>query len=280
MHSGTQAVPSLGRRRAVEWVMTIHYPVVTPPRSASAAVAPAPGGTAASTWRYDGGRRSRAWLAAAAALSAGLHGALFYGVSRPEARVAAAPKDEFVIRLTPMPEIKDLEEPEPAASSEAPRENVALVPMQQDLPQLPQPSDFVQKVNFESLLERPDFSDLKLAVIPPGIRAATQLAEKIGRIFNLEDLDRTPVPVLQPAPVYPHSMRREGIEATVTVEFVVDTDGRVLGATIVESTNRAFDEAAIAGVGRWKFRAGVRAGKKVNTRMRVPIVFKTFDVEI
>jgi hypothetical protein len=30
-------------------------------------------------------------------------------------------------------------------------------------------------------------------------------------------------------------------------------------------------------VSRWKFRAGIKAGRKVNTRMRVPIVFKILD---
>jgi periplasmic protein TonB len=108
----------------------------------------------------------------------------------------------------------------------------------------------------------------------------SNLAEKIGRIFNPEDLDRAPEPVLQPAPVYPHAMKREGLEASVMVEFVVDTDGRVLAPAIVESTHHSFDDAALAGVARWKFRAGVRGGKKVPSRMRVPIVFKTIDVEI
>jgi outer membrane biosynthesis protein TonB len=44
-----------------------------------------------------------------------------------------------------------------------------------------------------------------------------------------------------------------------------------------ETTHHGFDEAAVTGVGRWKFRPGFKAGSKVNTRMRVPIVFKITD---
>jgi protein TonB len=69
-------------------------------------------------------------------------------------------------------------------------------------------------------------------------------------------------------------MKREGVTATVIVEFIVDTQGRAANAAATESTHRAFEEAAIRGVQKWKFRAGVRGGRKVNTRMRVPIVFK------
>ena len=231
-------------------------------------------------WRYDSARRSRVLIAIAVVVSGSLHAALFFGIRKSKAVIAAPPKEEFVIRLAPMPEIKDLEEPEPAPSNEAPQETTTLVPMQQDVPQLPQPSDFVQKVNFDSLLERPDFSDLKISVIPQGLRSSVNLAEKIGRIFNLEDLDRAPQPVLQPAPAYPHAMKREGIQATVLIEFVVDTDGRVLAPAVVETSHHSFDDAALVGVGRWKFRPGVRGGKKVNVRMRVPIVFKTVEADI
>jgi protein TonB len=72
-------------------------------------------------------------------------------------------------------------------------------------------------------------------------------------------------------------MRREAESATVAVEFIVDVNGRVLDPVVSESTNSGFNDAALAGVSRWKFRAGVKAGRKVNTRMRVPIVFKILD---
>ena len=181
----------------------------------------------------------------------------------------------IALRLA-IPEIKDLEEPEPVPNEDAGRsdESFLPVPMQADLPQLPKPNDFVQQIDFSSLIERPDFSQAKLFTIPENIRRESRkIAESIGTIFNLADLDRIPEPVFQPAPVYPMSMKREGVTATVVVEFIVDTQGRAVNAMVTDSTNRSFEQAAVMGVQKWKFRAGVRDGRKVNTRMRVPIVF-------
>lgn len=42
-------------------------------------------------------------------------------------------------------------------------------------------------------------------------------------------------------------------------------------------SRKGFNEAAVQGVAKWKFRAGVRGGRKVNTQMRVPIVFRFDD---
>jgi protein TonB len=150
--------------------------------------------------------------------------------------------------------------------------------MQSDVPQLVKPSDFVQQLNFASLIEPPDFSKMNIYAVPEHIRSSgSKLAEQFGKIFNLSDLDRVPEPVLQPAPIFPVAMRRDALSARVAVEFIVDVNGRVLDPVVIESSHHGFDDAALAGVSRWKFRAGIKSGRKVNTRMRVPIVFKIDD---
>jgi len=62
--------------------------------------------------------------------------------------------------------------------------------------------------------------------------------------------------------------------AKVTVEFIVDRDGKVLNPVVVQTTHDGFNDAAMAGVSRWRFRPGWKNGKKVNTRMSVPIIFR------
>jgi protein TonB len=83
--------------------------------------------------------------------------------------------------------------------------------------------------------------------------------------------------MVQHAPIYPGAMRREGLDGTVRVEFVVDVDGRVIETQVVETTHHAFNDAAVSAVLKWKFRPGVKNGRKVNTRMCVPIVFTLTD---
>ncbi len=232
------------------------------------------------TLHYRDCRPSKPMLVIAGLASIGVHLVLLFGVGPARKAPGAAKAEENVIALSvALPQMKELEEPEPVAGEDvAPTPDLAtLVPMQADLPQLPRPNDFVQQINFASLLEQPDFSDVKVTVIPEAFRGGRKLAETIGSIFNLADLDRVPDPILQPAPLFPVAMRREALTATVTVEFVVDTQGVVLGAFVLSSTNSGVDAAAVAGVLKWKFRAGVKQGRKVNTRMRVPILFAYSD---
>lgn len=235
------------------------------------------------TLHYRDCRPSKSMLVLAGLTSLGIHLLLLFGFDHDRKAPAAPKVQEKIIALTiAPPQLQELEEPEPVSGDNpAPVHDMAtLVPMQADLPQLPQANDFVQQINFASLLEQPDLSDIKVSVIPENFRGgAKKLAETIGNIFNLSDLDRIPEPILQPAPMFPMAMRREALTATVTIEFVVDTQGAVHGAYVLNSTNTGFDAAALAGVSKWKFRPGIKQGRKVNTRMRVPIMFAYSDTD-
>ena len=248
-------------------------PAITPPARPTTAIA-------SGSWQYETRRVSRITLAIAAVTSAALHASLLFGplLLQEKAAPVARVEEAHIIRLV-IPELKDLEEPETTvADDERPPVDLAIpVPMQADLPALAAPDRFVQPLNFASLIERPDLSNATLTVIPENYVRGARLNERIAKIFNLEDLDRHPVPMLQPSPTYPHSMRSEGLSATVLVLFVVDVEGRVLEPTVLESSHSAFNEAAVKGVARWKFRAGIRDGRKVNVRMQVPIKFQVRD---
>lgn len=228
--------------------------------------------------RYPGARRSRKVLVAAALFSAGCHAGIFFGFGPVKKKPApAAPREVLELALT-MPDVKDLEEPDPEPVEDAGEaaDFGVSVPMQMDLPRVPQIGDFVQQLDFASF-EKPDPNQSKMWAIPGAIRRGGKIGEGMGNIFNLRDLDRPPEPILQPAPVYPPTLKQEGLRVTVIVEFVVDTHGNVVNANATESTYMAFENAAVLGVLKWKFRPGVRAGRKVNTRMLVPIIFSIVD---
>lgn len=229
--------------------------------------------------RYPCPHRSRLILAFAIALSLAVHLGLFFGIGRPKPKIARPVESNLVALTFVMPQLKELEEPEAAPNEDAAvKPDLGMpAPMQADLPQIPLPTDFVQQLDFSSLIEKPDLSMSKVWTIPENIRRGSKPGEGMGNIFNLADLDRVPEPVVQPAPTFPVALRREVSKATVVVEFIVDIQGRVSNAFMVESTHTGFDEAAVTGVQKWRFRAGVRGGKKVNTRMRVPIVFTIVD---
>jgi protein TonB len=101
-----------------------------------------------------------------------------------------------------------------------------------------------------------------------------QESKNVNEIFSLNDLDRKPRVLFQRAPVYPPELLQARREATVTVLFVVNEDGKVTRPKVQKSTDPRFEGPALDAVKHWKFEPGTRNGKKVQFKMRIPIAFK------
>ncbi len=73
---------------------------------------------------------------------------------------------------------------------------------------------------------------------------------------------------------YPTTARRKGIEGTVIVAFVVNTDGTVSDFELLQGIGGGCDEEALRIVrSSPKWTPGMQDGKAVRTRMRLPINF-------
>jgi len=117
----------------------------------------------------------------------------------------------------------------------------------------------------------------KLTTIPPTIGPGE--FGKLGTvewnegINGIDKLDRVPRATVQISPEYPHAMRQIGATDAVTVEFDVDTEGRVVRASAVRFTHREFVEPAVRAVLKWRFEPGRRNGRAVPFRMAIPMEF-------
>jgi TonB family protein len=94
-----------------------------------------------------------------------------------------------------------------------------------------------------------------------------------GNVFDISMLDQHPVARFQARPQYPFEMRRAGISGEVVFDFVVDANGDVINAVPLRSSRSEFEAAAVQAVSKWKFKAGRKGGRDVNTRLQIPIVF-------
>lgn len=231
-------------------------------------------------WKYPAQRRPPQTFGLAVFISINLHLLIFFGFSvRPEADKPAALEVGPMIQIT-MPDLKELDEEKPVedlVSDEAPDDPGVSVPMLADAPTIAPMDAFVQAVE----LRPPVLTETnapRLTAVPIKINRGGG-AEKLGKIFNLADLDRAPEAIAQPAPAFPNHLRRETPEATVTVGFIVDAKGGVVAPYVVESSHPGFELAATAGVEKWKFRPGVKGGRKVNARMQVELRFKVVETK-
>ncbi len=77
------------------------------------------------------------------------------------------------------------------------------------------------------------------------------------------------------APVYPESLRAAGLSGNVTLEFVVDTLGRVEtgSAHVIEGDHPLFSASALRALGAYRFLPAEAGGQRVRQLVRLPFRF-------
>lgn len=82
-------------------------------------------------------------------------------------------------------------------------------------------------------------------------------------------------PVSRPAPRYPPSAQRAGIEGSVVVRLRIDERGAVVDVVVVDATPKGvFDDVAVAAAKAYRFAAARRGGKAVATTVEQRVVFR------
>ncbi len=94
------------------------------------------------------------------------------------------------------------------------------------------------------------------------------------KVYSLSGIDKKPVPLEMITPLYPKSMSDQKIDGRVVVEFVIDKFGETHAVKAIKSTHEAFEEPSIATVSSSKFSPAEKGGKPVNSKVRIPILFK------
>lgn len=87
------------------------------------------------------------------------------------------------------------------------------------------------------------------------------------------DADTPPAPIRREPVAYPRAARRQGIEGTVVVTFVVDISGAVSNIQFEELPHPLFESPVRETLQRWRFRPGVFEGMPVAVRVRQSINF-------
>jgi protein TonB len=77
-------------------------------------------------------------------------------------------------------------------------------------------------------------------------------------------------------PTYPHAAQARRIEGTVILSILVSESGDVADVKVLRPAGgtSGLNEAATSAVRKWKFRPGVKDGKRVRVWVTYPIVFK------
>lgn len=91
--------------------------------------------------------------------------------------------------------------------------------------------------------------------------------------YRFIPVEEIPVPVLNPAPVYPELALRANIEGTVFVKMLVQKDGTVKRAFVEKSNAEILNDAALEAAARWTFRPALMNHRPVPVWVSVPFRF-------
>ena len=92
--------------------------------------------------------------------------------------------------------------------------------------------------------------------------------------FTMDELDSPLTILVRIPPDYPLEAKSKGIEGWVRVRFLVDEDGNVGNAVVMEAKPaKIFDQSVIRCVSGWRFEAGTVGGVRVKTWAETTIWF-------
>ena len=165
-----------------------------------------------------------------------------------------------------------------------------MPPLEPDKPDTPP-----EQEDMQNLLTPPTLMDVPTTVSvdaftqpiqppPPNVKKGgitdvpiAKPSAKVVEVFNPRDLDQQVSRTYPAPPVYPSDLKRQGIGAKVTVLFIVDAHGEVDDVHVVESSNPAFNDAAMDAVKKSRFRPGKKGGKSVASHVAIPFEFNVND---
>ena len=140
----------------------------------------------------------------------------------------------------------------------------------------PPPEEAPDTPDFSTKID-PVVSNLGMGLPTIGMGVNTGDGPYLGSLqkgAGLSGFDTDVIPVVRVQPAYPRRAKQAGIEGSVTMEVLINPDGTVSQAKVMEADPpRLFDAAALTAIKRWKFRPKIVDGTPVPQRAKQTIEF-------
>lgn len=81
------------------------------------------------------------------------------------------------------------------------------------------------------------------------------------------------------APEFTQEARAAGLQGVVVVEALIDEQGRVIAAEVIQSVHPSLDKATLEAVRQWQFSPAMVDGKAVMKVVHIPVSFQLVDPE-
>jgi protein TonB len=179
-----------------------------------------------------------------------------------------APKTEAAKPVTPDPEVK--KEPKFEAPIEQPVEK-PLTPENKAPADEQFGSDTGDETGVADGMEGGVVGG-QVGGVPGGVLGGVVGGTGTGPVM---DYDTAPRPIKITRPQYPQEAFIKKIEGTVIVEIMIDSQGRVVRARVIQSVP-LLDAAALQTVYQWIFSPAIKHGRPVATMAHAPVAFRIY----
>lgn len=131
-----------------------------------------------------------------------------------------------------------------------------------DIEEIPavEPPPAPERIPTNTVAPAPDGDGFVLAELPAG-RGEIEIAQT-GPL----SVDGSPTPVVRVEPVYPARAASRDLEGQCTIIFDITPQGRTANVRVMSCTNRAFEQASINAIQRWRYNPQVSGGDAVMFR--------------
>lgn len=186
---------------------------------------------------------------------------IFYLIPLMQKLDAGQKSEASILEVAEVPEEPDEfeveEEPPPPEDEPEPEPELALEPDPIDVPDIP--FDAGAGISGKLLINlKPNFD---VADDPNALGGS--------------NVDAPPRPTSKPAPRYPRELLQKKQGGKVVVLVTVDERGTVTNASVKESSGfEAMDREAVKAAKRWKFKPGIKGGRKAVMTARIPFNFR------
>ncbi|MEE2658123.1 MAG: energy transducer TonB [Candidatus Latescibacterota bacterium] len=174
-----------------------------------------------------------------------------------EADAYAKSEDAVIIQIEDVPETRQERRPPPP-----PRPVVPIVSNSEDIPDDATIMETDLDFGLDDLAPPPPLEELR----------EIELEEEEEEIVEIWRVEKQPVPTKSPRPAYPEIARKAGITGNVSVEVLVDKQGKVeaIGQII---GNEVFHEAARQAAMKWEFTPAIQNDRPVKVWVMLPFKF-------
>ena len=143
----------------------------------------------------------------------------------------------------------------------------------------------IDAATFSTRFLEPEFQTIRYgvsAIREDSLVPRVSISRRSATYHNIvpaAEMDVRPIARARVPPRIPFDLYSHGLHGSAVVAAVVNTDGRVTDAKVIEATDASFAAATLEATSRWVWRPGIKGGSVAPAVVVIPFSFRNATPE-